>query len=231
MGTDVYSSAHRRARDDDKSHEGTIGPSLGDGHPTRAVFPGCGPDGRNPRGRLTPRFSSSSTRAGSFLKRGFDVAIRAIAEARRHGSDMRLEVIGDGPERSTLEDLARRELSDGICAFLGSMDPDLVLARMRLADAVIVPSVWSEPAGFVVLEAMALGVPVVAADAGGIAEVARGSATLVARSDPSAFARALVELANNPASARADGSTRERSRSQHIPRRRWPPGTWGCTAD
>ena len=126
------------------------------------------------------------------------MAIRAIAEARRHGSNMRLEVIGDGPGRSALEDLARREMSDGACAFLGSMDPDLVLARMRLADAVIVPSVWSEPAGFVVLEAMAVGVPVVAADAGGIPEVARGAATLVARSDSSAFARALVELASDP---------------------------------
>ncbi len=82
---------------------------------------------------------------------------------------------------------------------------------MRLADAVIVPSVWSEPAGFVVLEAMAVGVPVVAADAGGIPEVARGAATLVARSDPSAFTRALVELASDPSSARAIAHEGEKS--------------------
>ena len=163
-------------------------------------------------------------------EKGLDVAIRAIAEARRHGSNMRLEVIGDGPGRPALEDLARRELSNGVCAFLGSMDPDLVLARMRLADAVIVPSVWSEPAGFVVLEAMAVGVPVVAADAGGIPEVARGAAT---SSQGRTRAHSHERWSNLPRILHARVPLlHEGEKSQpHIPRWIWPLGTWGCTAD
>jgi glycosyltransferase involved in cell wall biosynthesis len=131
-------------------------------------------------------------------EKGVDVAILAIAEARRHGSDVRLKVIGDGPERSNLEDLARREVPEGAAAFLGAMEPEAALTCIRHADAVIVPSVWSEPAGFVVLEAMAMGVPVIASAVGGIPEIARGAATLVARSDPAALSRAVIDLASNP---------------------------------
>ena len=168
--------------------------------------------------------------AGRLIReKGVDVAIRAIADARRHGSNVRLDVIGEGPERLVLEGLARREFPDGGFAFLGAMEPDVVLAQMRLADAVIVPSVWSEPAGFVVLEAMAMGVPVVAADAGGIPEVARGTATLVARSDPGAFSRAVVELATDPARARTVATQGRRSQPR-FPRWIWRPSTLGYTA-
>ncbi len=109
-------------------------------------------------------------------EKGVDVAIRAIARARQNGLDARLEVVGDGPERSVLEGLASRELPPSAVAFTGQLEPDLALARMQSADAVIVPSVWSEPAGYVVIEAMAQGVPVIAAKTGGIPEIARGAA-------------------------------------------------------
>ena len=131
-------------------------------------------------------------------EKGVDIAICAIAQARQHGLNVRLEVVGDGPERPALEDLARRELPEFAVSFVGRLDRGDVLARICLADAVLVPSVWSEPAGFVVLEAMALGVPVIAADCGGIPEVARGAALLVKPSDVAAFAKAIVVLATDP---------------------------------
>jgi glycosyltransferase involved in cell wall biosynthesis len=136
-------------------------------------------------------------------EKGVDVAIRAISEARRQGSDVRLEIIGDGPERAVLQEQAQLEVPDSACVFVGALKPDLALARMGLGDAVIVPSVWSEPAGFVILEAMALGVPVIATDAGGIPEVARGAALLAARADATAFARLITELASDPQRCRA----------------------------
>lgn len=164
-----------------------------------------------PLGVTVPsQLSPATTRHGEFTviyvgrlirEKGVDVAIRAVAEARRQGATMRLEVVGDGPDRGVLEDLARRELPDSAWGFLGELTPDRALAQMQLADAVIVPSVWSEPAGFVVIEAMALGVPVVATDAGGIPELAHGAASLAPRSDADAFAQALLELMSNPGRA------------------------------
>ncbi len=135
----------------------------------------------NPGGRseviATPSNSFRVVYSGRLIpEKGVDVAIRAIALARQHGLDARLEIVGDGPERSVLEGLASRELPPSAVAFMGQLEPDLALARMQSADAVIVPSVWSEPAGYVVIEAMAMGVPVIAAETGGIPEIARGAA-------------------------------------------------------
>jgi glycosyltransferase involved in cell wall biosynthesis len=144
----------------------------------------------------TPREGFTVVFAGRLIaEKGADLAIWAVAEARRQGADASLEVIGDGPERAVLERFAGRELPASSYSFLGALKPEVALNRMRLADAIIVPSVWSEPAGFVVLEAMALGVPVIATDAGGIPELAAGAALLVPRSDAHAFARAITELA------------------------------------
>jgi glycosyltransferase involved in cell wall biosynthesis len=157
-----------------------------------------------PQARVTRNTEFTVAYVGRLIEeKGVDVAIRAVAEARGQGSNVRLEVIGDGPDRPVLEELARRKLPGSACTFVGSVSRKAAIARMELADAVIVPSVWSEPAGFVVLEAMALGVPVIATDAGGIPEIARGAALLAPRSDATGFARALTELASDPLRSRA----------------------------
>jgi glycosyltransferase involved in cell wall biosynthesis len=144
-------------------------------------------------------------------EKGVDVAIRAVAEARRLGTNVRLEIVGDGQERSELEQLARRELPNEAVSFVGAVGPTVAIDRMRAANAVIVPSVWGEPAGYVVLEAMAAGVPVIAADRGGIPETARGAAILVKDNDVAAYARALATVASNPVLAR---NMRHRGKAQ-----------------
>jgi glycosyltransferase involved in cell wall biosynthesis len=83
---------------------------------------------------------------------------------------------------------------------LGSVaQPDL-FALYRAADVVVVPSLWPEPLSRVLLEAMQLGRPVVATDAGGTAEAVVDGETgiLVPRGDPEALADALARLLRHP---------------------------------
>jgi len=67
---------------------------------------------------------------------------------------------------------------------------------------VIMPS-WEEPFGLVLLEAMASGIPIIATNCGGPAEIARG--LLVPPRDPAALAKAIrsVQPTNTVAAARA----------------------------
>lgn len=78
----------------------------------------------------------------------------------------RLALVGDGPERPTLE----TELAQSNTVFTGILHGDELSAAFASADIFVMPS-ESETLGFVVLESMASGVPVVGARAGGVPDI------------------------------------------------------------
>lgn len=84
---------------------------------------------------------------------------------------------------------------------LGSVPQSDLFALYRAADVIVVPSIWPEPLSRVLLEAMALGRPVVATDSGGSPEaVEHGvTGTIVPRGDAKALADAIATLVNDPA--------------------------------
>ena len=94
------------------------------------------------------------------LEKGLDVFAEVVAELGRRAVPHKVLVIGDGPARATFE-----ERMPGACfvGFQGGMDLGRAVASM---DVLLNPSV-TETFGNVTLEAMACGVPVVAADATG----------------------------------------------------------------
>lgn len=76
-------------------------------------------------------------------------------------------IVGDGPERKNLQLLAKTLKADNV-RFWGHMDNyDLIKLYYR-ADVSVIPSIWDEPLGLVVLEAMAAKTPVVVTRKGGI---------------------------------------------------------------
>lgn len=77
-------------------------------------------------------------------------------------------VIGDGPERAALE----REYAGARVRFLGWKPYPEVIARSARSHVCVVPSVWEEPCGTTVLEALALGKPCIALARGGTPELA-----------------------------------------------------------
>ena len=122
-------------------------------------------------------------------------ALRDALQALARVPAVELLVLGDGPERPALEREAETlGVSDRV-RFLGAGTRDEVLRLFRAADAVLVPSAW-ENLPHTVLEALAVGTPVIATAVGGIPEVVVDGANglLVPPHDADAIAAAVERL-------------------------------------
>jgi glycosyltransferase involved in cell wall biosynthesis len=91
----------------------------------------------------------------------------------------------------------------------GHLDEDQCTDLMSRARAVILPSAWAEPFGLVAVEAMAAGVPAIAAAHGALTELITPSVdgTLFPPGDPHALATAIADVDANPGRYRAYGET------------------------
>ena len=128
-------------------------------------------------GRLEPR-------------KGLAVLLDAMNEL---GPDVRLWVAGDGPEGP---ELRSRYAGDPRIEWLGELDDEEKVARLRGADVFCAPSLGGESFGIVLLEAMAAGTAVVASNLDGYSRVARSGleAELVPPGDAAALATSLRVL-------------------------------------
>ncbi len=99
-------------------------------------------------------------------QKALDGAIEVVARL----PDVTLLVLGDGPEREPLRQLAVDRGVAGRIRFLGGGTRDDVLRLFRAADAAILPSSW-ENFPHTVVEALAVGTPVVATAVGGVPEI------------------------------------------------------------
>lgn len=98
-----------------------------------------------------------------------DLALRAAAPLIRT-DQARFTILGDGPERSRLEQLVRELCIERSVSFCGWVSHDEVLTRLRSADVLVFPSVRDFGAG-VVFEALATGAVPVVADFGGPGDI------------------------------------------------------------
>lgn len=94
----------------------------------------------------------------------FDLAISAIAEGRKTGVEIPLRIIGDGPERGKLENLAHKlEVAD-LVEFTGALSTQRdVWCVVQKSQACIMPS-EREGFGLAVAESLWLGTPVIVSD-------------------------------------------------------------------
>jgi len=106
---------------------------------------------------------------------------------------MRLVLVGDGPERSNLMSLCERFKLSADVTLVGYQDD--VKPYFAMADVFVLPS-HSEGSPNVLLEAMSMGLPVVATSVGGIPELVthERNALLVEKRDVSALAAALSRV-------------------------------------
>jgi glycosyltransferase involved in cell wall biosynthesis len=106
---------------------------------------------------------------GLVPRKGFYLALRAAAPLLR-GNLARFTIVGDGPERTRLEDLARSLGIDESVVFCGWLGHAEVLKRLRSADVVVLPAI-REGGGGVVFEALASGTVPVILDWGGPGDI------------------------------------------------------------
>jgi glycosyltransferase involved in cell wall biosynthesis len=95
-------------------------------------------------------------------------ALEAVAGAE----GVELVIAGEGPDRAPLETRAHELGLDGRVRFLGPLARERVVELFRAADATILSSSW-ENFPHTVVEALAVGTPVLAMEAGGVGEVVR----------------------------------------------------------
>jgi glycosyltransferase involved in cell wall biosynthesis len=83
--------------------------------------------------------------------------------------------------------------------FTGFIEYSKVPSYLKMADIAIVPSMWEEPFGLTVVEAMAAGLPLITTRSGGIPEICEGVATIVNRDNiVENLANAILDLYHNP---------------------------------
>lgn len=104
-------------------------------------------------------------------EKGQDIAIEAVARLRCAGRAATLHLFGDGPELATWTGLAASLGCDEAVVFHGDVRD--ALTPMRSMDLVVVPSLF-ESFGYAALEALAQGVPAIAAHVGGLPEIFEG---------------------------------------------------------
>lgn len=189
----------------------TVSPVLRDPFdgPARERRPRTGPFTFVMVGRLTPW-------------KGQDVFLRAFAAASAGDVATRAVLVGD----ALFGESAFKEQLQSLVAELGLTDRvrfaghvDDVDAELAQADALVHASVIPEPFGQVVVEGMRAGLPVVAADAGGPAEIIEDGRTglLVPPRDPAALAAALRRLLDEPGLAEELGRAGQTAAEAYRP--------------
>jgi len=150
-------------------------------------------------------------------EKGPQVLLAAFREAARERPDLTLSFAGTGPRAYVAE--LQASAAGLPVRFLGRLERAAVTAAYRDHDALVVPSIWDEPFAVVPLEAMALGLTVVATAAGGTGEAVEHERTglLVPPRDPGALAAAILRVAADPrlhAALAANGQAS--ARGQHA---------------
>ena len=191
----------------------------------RVVHPAIDPEELAPpadlaeaRDRLSwPEGPTILTTARLVERKGVDTVLRALPRVASRIPDVHYMVIGDGPQRARLVELAAEVGVTGRVRFMGSVSEEQKVAALHLCDVFTmssrdIPADPPEGFGIVYLEANACGKPVVAARTGGVADAVEDGVNglLVEPNAPEPLAEALTELLGAPDRARELGETGRR---------------------
>ena len=138
-------------------------------------------------GRLVPE------KGGAFLVRAFAQIVEKFPEAK-------LLIVGDGPEAASLKKLTHEQNIIGNVSFIPHLPYHELDKSFSPVWVQVVPSVWEEPFGNVVVEAMLRGTPVVASRMSGLAETIEHEKTglLVSPGNVEELTAAMELLIRNP---------------------------------
>lgn len=128
-------------------------------------------------------------------QKGVDILIAAAAEVIKSRLDVRFIVVGDGSEKSEICDLIQQVGIGQFFHLVGSCDNPRIY--LEASDIFVLASRW-EALPLAIPEAYRAGLPVVATDVGGVAEIVSDRVGAVVPSEnPAALAQALLRIASN----------------------------------
>lgn len=128
-------------------------------------------------------------------EKGLEFLVYALKFLRDQGHALQLRLAGDGPTRNELEDLTDKlGLSDQV-RFLGFLGEDDIIRELEASDLFVLPS-FIEGLPVSVMEAMAIGVPVIATNIAGTSELVEDGKTglLIRPADSQGLANAVMRM-------------------------------------
>lgn len=140
------------------------------------------------------------------VEKGQKTLVKALVEVVKAIPAVQLLMIGDGPDKLELMRLSEDLGVSGNIVWLGQQDQAEVYKLYVVMDVVVVPSLF-EGFGLTAAEAMAAGIPVIASNVDGVAEVVKDGVTgaLFPVGNWQALAESLIHLLNNPQLAKKFG--------------------------
>jgi len=161
------------------------------------------------------------TVAHLFPRKGYEFLIPAMAEVRRAVPNVRWLVLGEGDPHYTakLTNLIAKNGLEGLTRFLGYQSD--IFPFLHAMDCVVLPSIM-EGFGFVLVEAMAVGKPVIASRVGGIPEIVEDGVTgiLVDPRNSQSLAKHIILLLQDPQRRLTMGRAGKKRVQEHFTSKR-----------
>lgn len=133
--------------------------------------------------------------------KGVDIAIRALsriwAERKELVSNAAFTIIGDGPEKRSLESLVKQFGIESRVSFVGPLKGEELVRCLNRHKFIIVPSVWEEPFGNVALEGMGCGCVPIVSDGGGLPTAVGDAGLTFTRGSVEALVEAIVKVTSD----------------------------------
>lgn len=149
--------------------------------------------------------------------KGVEALLQALSQVREQNDDWECMILGDGPKRQGLVQMANELGLDSYVHFAGYVPNPY--AWLQTADIFVSPSRW-EAFGIALVEAMALGLPIIATETDGTKDIIDPyvDGVVVPVGDAGALSQAILELASSPERRVALGQkAREKSKRYDAP--------------
>ncbi|AEH07275.1 glycosyltransferase family 4 protein [Methanothermococcus okinawensis] len=143
---------------------------------------------------------------GRLVKRkGINYLIESMKEVLRVFPESKLIIAGDGPEKNNLIRLSQKLNISKNVEFLGAVSEEELIKSYKSCDLFVLPSIVdssgdTEGLGLVLVEAMALGKPVIGTNVGGIPDIIPKNANygyLVNQKDPNELSEKIIKILSN----------------------------------
>jgi glycogen synthase len=152
--------------------------------------------------------------------KGLPVLLEAASILRSRQREFEVLVIGDGPERSTLQDLAEKLQVSSCVRFVGRIAAADLDSMIASASMIVVPSIGGEVFGLVLAENMLRGLPIIAADLGCFVEVLGDTGLTFHVGDASGLASQIARILDDSTFASRLGSRARQRILDFYPRGR-----------